>query len=120
MTEQKTALDFEALRRADERNDVEELVGFYADDAELRLISKDNPPSRPFELHGKEQISEYLRDVCGRDIKHRIEREVVGEDRVAFHEACEYPDGTRVLSATTLEVQGGRISCQVTVEAWDE
>ena len=34
MTEQKTALDFEALRRADEQNDVELLASFYADDAE--------------------------------------------------------------------------------------
>jgi len=58
--------------------------------------------------------------VCGRNIKHRIEREVLGEDRVAFQEACEYPDGTKVLAATTLEVEGGRISRQVTVEAWDE
>ena len=46
MTEQKTALDFEALRRADEQNDVEALAGFYAEDAEMRLVSKDNPPAR--------------------------------------------------------------------------
>jgi ketosteroid isomerase-like protein len=120
MTEQKSALDFEALRRADEQNDVEALAGFYADDAEVCLVNKDNPPSSPLELHGREQIAEYLKDVCDRDIKHRIEREVVGEDRVAFNEACEYPDGTRVLAATTLEVVGGKISRQVTVEAWDE
>jgi hypothetical protein len=44
MTEQKTALDFEALRRADEQNDIELLASFYADDAEACLISKDNPP----------------------------------------------------------------------------
>lgn len=120
MTEQKTALDFEALRRASEQNDAESLVGFYADDAEVRLISKDNPPSSPFELRGREQIAEYFRDVCGRQMTHRIEREVVGEDRVTFQEDCEYPDGTKVLAATTLEVEGGRISRQVTVEAWDE
>jgi hypothetical protein len=120
MIEQKTALDFEALRRADEQNDVELLASFYADDAEACLISKDNPPSSPFELRGKEAISEYLRDVCGREMKHRIEREIVGEDRIAFNEACEYPDGTRVLAATTLEVKDGKISRQVTVEAWDE
>lgn len=120
MTAQKTALDFEALRRADEQNDVEALASFYADAAGLYLVNKDNPPSSPFELRGREQIAEYLKDVCGRNIKHRIEREVLGEDRVAFQEACEYPDGTKVLAATTLEVEGGRISRQVTVEAWDE
>ena len=47
-------------------------------------------------------------------------REVIGEDRVAFNEACEYPDGTRVLAATTLELQDGKIVQQVNVEAWDE
>ena len=120
MTEQKTTLDFEALRRADEQNDVELLASFYADDAKAYLISKDNPPSSPFELRSKEEIAEYLRDVCGREMKHNIEREVVGEDRIAFNEACEYPDGTRVLAATTLEVKEGKISRQVTVEAWDE
>jgi hypothetical protein len=120
MTEQKTALDFEALRRADEQNDAELLASFYADHAEAYLISKDNPPSSPFELRGKEEIAEYLRDVCGREMQHNIEGEVVGEDRIAFNEACEYPDGTRVLAATTLEVKDGKISRQVTVEAWDE
>jgi hypothetical protein len=29
--------------------------------------------------------------------------EVIGENRVAFNEACEYPDGTRVLAAMTLD-----------------
>lgn len=120
MTMQKTTLDFEALRRADERKDIEALAGFYADGAEVCVISKDNPPSSPFELRGKEEIAEYLRDVCGRDIESRIENEVVGEDRVAFNVVCEYPDGTRVMAATTLEVQDGRISRQLTVEAWDE
>jgi hypothetical protein len=117
MAEQKIALGFEALRRADEQNDVELLTSFYAKDAEAYLISKDNPPGSPFELRGKEAIAEYLRDVCGREMKHRIEREVISEDRIAFSEGCEYPDGTRVLAATTLEVKEGKISRQVTVEA---
>jgi len=71
-------------------------------------------------LRGREQIAEYLKDVCGRDIKSRFESEVVGEERLAFHEACEYPDGTRALSASTLEVRDGKIARQVIVEAWDE
>jgi hypothetical protein len=51
---------------------------------------------------------------------HRVENEVVGENRVAFNEACEYPDGTRVLGAQTLELRDGKIARQVNVEAWDE
>ena len=71
-------------------------------------------------LRGREGIAEYLKDVCGSVIKSRVEDEVVGEERIAFNEACQYPDGTRVLTATTLEVQDDKIARQVSVEAWDE
>ena len=50
----------------------------------------------------------------------RIEVEVVGQERIAFNEACEYPDRLRVLAATTLEVRDGKIVRQVNFEAWDE
>jgi ketosteroid isomerase-like protein len=120
MTEQKTGFDFEAMRRAIEQLDAEALVGLYADDAELRVVNKSTTPSSPRELRGKEEITEYLRDVCGRAMTHHIENEVVGEDRVAFNEACEYPDGTKVLAATTLDVRDGKVVRQVNVEAWDE
>ena len=71
-------------------------------------------------LRGKEQSPEYLADVCGRDMTHRIETEDVGQYRIAFNEACEYPDGIRVLAAATLDVRDGRIFRQVNAEAGDE
>ncbi|HZY57159.1 MAG TPA: nuclear transport factor 2 family protein [Rubrobacteraceae bacterium] len=122
MAERQTAggLDFEALRRALEQSDVESLVSFYAEDAELLTVNRRTTPSSPAVLRGKEAIAEYLEDVCGRAMTHRIENEVVGQDRVAFNEACEYPDGIRVLAATTLDVRDGQIVRQVNVEAWDE
>jgi len=113
-------LDLEALRRAIEGRDAEALIALYADDAELRVVNKDTPPSRPLVMRGRDEISAYLRDVCSREMAHRLEDPVVGVGRVAFNEACEYPDGTRVLAAATLEVRGGRIRRQVNVEAWDE
>ena len=39
----------------------------------------------------------------------------MGEDRVAFNVACEYPDGTRVLAAENLDVCDGKIVRQVEV-----
>ena len=120
MTEQKTGFDFEAMRRAIEGLDAEALVGLYADDAELLIVNKSTAPSSPRELRGKEEISEYLRDVCGRAMTHHIHSEVVGEDRVAFQEDCEYPDGMKVLAATTLDLRDGKVVRQVNVEAWDE
>ena len=119
MTEQKTALDFEAMRRAIEGLDADALVALYADDAEMRTVNRYTTPSAPKILRGKKEIADHLRDVCGRAMTHRIENEVVSGDRAAFNEACEYEDGTKVLAAVTLEVRDGRISRQTNVEAWD-
>jgi ketosteroid isomerase-like protein len=121
MTEQMApGLDFQAMRRAIEESDYDALVALYADDAELRTVNKNTTPSSPQVLRGKEEISEMLRDVCRREMTHHVEDEVIGEGRIAYNEACEYPDGTRVLGSTTLELQDGKIVRHTTVEAWDE
>ena len=121
MTEQRaTGFDFEALRHADEQHDLDAMLGLYADDAEIHIVNRNTPPSSPYVLRGKEAISEYLREVFGRDMTHRVESEVVGEDRVAFNVACEYPEGTRVLGAENLDLRDGKIVRQVEVVAWDE
>lgn len=112
-------LDFEALRHAIERCDLDLMLGFYAEDAELSIVNADAPQGVPFELRGKAEIAKYLRAVFGPETSHRVEREVVGKDRVTFREACEYPDGSRVLVATTLEVPDGKIVRQVDVVAMD-
>ncbi len=116
MTEQKTALDFEAMRRA--------IEGLDADDAEMRIVNKNDTPTSPRIVRGKEEITAYLRDVCGRAMTHLVHNEVIGEDRVAFNEACEYAEGGagggKVLAAITLDVRDGKITRQTNVEAWDE
>ena len=119
-TQAPGGFNFEVLRRAIEGRDAQSLVGLYADDAEVITVNLNTTPSSPRVLKGKEQISEYLRDVCAREMTHRVENEVIGESRIAFQEACEYPDGVRVLGAETLEVRDGKIVRQVNVEAWDE
>lgn len=121
MTEQKaTRFDFEALRRAEEQHDLDVMLNLYADEAEIHIVNRNTPPSSPYVLRGKEEIAEYLRDIFSRDMTHRVESEVVGEDRVAFNVACEYPDGTRVFAAQNLELRDGKIVRQVEVVAWDE
>lgn len=120
MTQQRAGLDFELMRRAIEGLDAEALAGLYADDAEMLTVNRYSTPSSPKVLRGKDEISEHLRDVCGRAMTHRVVNEVIGEDRVAFNEACEYPDGKKVLCAATLVVRDGRVAKQTNVEAWDE
>ena len=122
MTEQKTptGFDFEALRRGVEQSDAEALIELYADDAEVRIVNRRTPPSSPHVLRGKEEIAGHLREGYGTEMEHRVENEVFADERVAFNIACRYPEGLRVLVATTLEVRDGRIAREVDVEAWDE
>ena len=122
ITEQQATgkLDFEQLRRAEEQRNLDAMLDLYADDAEVRIVNRATPPSSPFVLRGKEEIAEYLRDVFGREMTHSIQNEVVGEDRLAFNVACEYPDGTRVLASENMQLRDGKVVRQVEVVAWDE
>jgi len=112
-------LNFEALRLAIERCEEELVLGFYAEDARLSIANAGSPQSAPFELRGKAEIAKHLRAVFGQETSRRLEGEVVGEERVTFREACEYPDGSRVMVETTLEVHGGKIVRQVEVVSKD-
>jgi SnoaL-like protein len=110
------ALDFGALRYAIERCDPDLLIDFYVDDARLSIVNADAPHTSPFVLSGKAEIAKHLRATFGPETSHRVEREAaIGDDRMMFWEACEYPDGSRVLVETTLEVQDGKIVRQVDV-----
>jgi hypothetical protein len=114
----KTALDWETLRLGIERCDPDLLIGFYAADARLSIVNADAAHASPFELRGKGEIAKHLRVAFGPETSHRVEREAaIGEDRVTFREACEYPDGGRVLVETTLEVHDSKIIRQVDVVA---
>jgi ketosteroid isomerase-like protein len=121
MTQRKAdrGLDFEALRLAIERFDPDLVLAFYAEDAELSIVNASAPRGTPFELRGKAEIAKHLRAVFIQGASHRVEREVVGEERVRFWEICEYPDGGRVWVETALEVRDGRIVRQVDVVAKD-
>ena len=71
-------------------------------------------------VEGKNSIDAFWRDVCSREMTHKVTQEVLSPDRVSFIEECLYPDGCRVLSAMTLNLRGGRIVEHVTVQAWDD
>ena len=121
MTQRKAhrGLDFEALRHAIERCDPDLILGFYSEEANLSIVDAQAQRSSPFELCGKAEIAKHLRAAFGQETSHRVEGEVVGDDRVTFREACEYPDGGRVVVETTLEVLAGKIVHQVDVVAND-
>ena len=71
------------LKRAIESRKAAALAGLYADDAVVRVIDRDNPPSKPRNLEGKSAISAYFNDVCGREMTHKVENGVaVGIDSI--------------------------------------
>jgi hypothetical protein len=114
------AFDAEALRRGIEERDAATLLGLYAEDAELHVVDRSDQPSRPKVIRGRAAIGEYFADVCGRDMTHKIERLVVGDDNAAFIQDCRYPGGARVLCVAVLDLKDGLIIRQSGVQAWDE
>lgn len=114
-----TTLTVPALRQAIEFRDGSTLAGFYADDATLRIIDQFNPPSKPQEIQGRAGISAYYDDVCGRTMTHRVDSGIVEGDRLAFTQTCTYPDGKRVFCSASLELLGGKIVRQTSIQAWD-
>ena len=107
------------LKRAIEGRKASALAGFYADNAVVQIIDRDNPPSKPRNLEGKSAIASYFEDVCGRDMTHKIESGVVVGNRLAFTQSCAYPNGTKVFCSAMADLKGGKISRQVVVQAWD-
>ncbi len=115
-----TANLFKSLHRAVEAHDVELLLSLYHEDAQLRIVDRNHPPSEPLDIRGREAIAAHLRDVFTRDMVHRIEDEVLGEDRLAFTEFCEYPDGIRVITSAMLLLREDKIARALELQEWDE
>ena len=109
-----------AIKQAIEGRDGRMLASFYADDAVVRVVDRDNPPSKPREISGRAAIGAYWDDVCGRAMTHKVEATVAEGNRLAFTQACSYPDGAKVLCLSVLELRDGAIARQTAVQAWDE
>lgn len=124
MTEQKTtsSLDLETLRRAVEGLDAELLAGLYAEDAEVRVVGHEAPPSSPVILRGREEIAEaYRASYGGQQFIQRVESAVVGEDHLALRVAAEYPDGKRELCGVFLDLnKDGKIARNTTIHVEEE
>jgi ketosteroid isomerase-like protein len=109
-----------AIKRAIESRDGRMLASFYADDAVVCVIDRNNPPSRPREVRGKSAIATFWDDICSRAMTHEVNFNIADGDRLAFSQACAYPDGAKVFCLAMLELKGGKIAQQTVVQAWDE
>ena len=109
-----------AIKQAIESRNGKALAGFYRDDAVLNVIDRNNPPSRPRAIRGRAAIAVFWDDICSRAITHSVETTIAEGDRLAFTQACAYPDGAKVFAAATIDLKDGKIARQTVVQAWDE
>jgi hypothetical protein len=115
-----TKFDLERFTRATEERDASTQMGMYTADAEVTVTDRIAQPSSPRALHGRAEIQTWIEEVTSRDMTHTVQHTVSDERGAAFTVACRYPDGTRVLCATVLELAGGSIARQTVVQVWDE
>ncbi len=115
-----TTFDLSRFTRAAEERDASTQLSMYAPDATVTIVDKLSQPGSPRILHSPDGIKDWLDDMYGRDMTHRVDRTVQDADGAAYTQSCRYPDGTNVLCATVLELGDSGISKQTIVQAWDE
>lgn len=109
-----------AIKQAIEGRNGRMLASFYANDACVQIVDRNNPPSKPREIKGRAAIDMFWGDICGRTMTHKVETLITEDNQIAFTQACSYPDGAKVLCLSTLKLNGGLIERQTVVQAWDE
>ena len=115
-----TTFDLDRFARAGEERDAATQLSMYAPDATVTLVDKISQPGSPRVLHTPEAIKSWLDDLYGRDMTHKVRHRVLDDTGAAYSVACRYPDGTKVLCATVIELDGDRIVRQTVVQVWDE
>jgi hypothetical protein len=115
-----TSFDLDRFTRAAEERDVATQLSMYGPDAVVTLVDKISQPGTPRVLRTREEIRAWLEDMYGRDMTHSVQHRVLDATGAAFNVACRYPDGTNVLCATLIELDGGVITGQTVIQAWDE
>jgi hypothetical protein len=51
---------------------------------------------------------------------HKVDTSIAEGNRLAFTQACTYPDGAKVFCVAMIELKSGKIAQQTVVQAWDE
>ena len=115
-----TAFDLDRFARAAEERDAATQLSMYGPQAVVTIADKISQPGSPRVLRSREEIKSWLEDMYGRDMIHSVKHRVEDETGAAYTQACRYPDGTNVLCATVLELDGGVISGQTVIQVWDE
>ena len=78
MTGRGSAFDFASFKRAFERQNLDDWVSFYADDAEWGEYRDYSPPRSPNRMVGKRQIAGFSREIYEADLDLTIADELIG------------------------------------------
>lgn len=119
-TSKTSSVSGNALKQAIEARDGRMLSSFYADDATLRIVDRNNPPSKPREVKGRLAITTFWDDICSRAMTHKVETSIENGKQLTFSQVCAYPDGMKVLCLALCDLKDGKIARQTVVQAWDE
>jgi hypothetical protein len=120
MSSTTVTFDLDRFTRAAAERDAATQLSMYGPDATVTIADRVSQPSSPRVLRTREQIRAWLEDMYGRDMTHTVTHAVADGSGAAYTQACRYPDGTSVLCATVIALDGGLISGQTIVQAWDE
>ena len=115
-----TTFDLDRFARAAEERDAATQLSMYGPDSVVTIADKISQPGSPRVLRTRDEIKGWLEDMYGRDMTHTVKHRVKDETGAAYTQACRYPDGTNVLCATVIELDGGVIAGQTVVQVWDE
>jgi hypothetical protein len=119
-TTTSATFDLDRFVRAAEERDAATQLSMYGPDATVMIADKVSQPGSPRVLGTREEIESWLEDMYGREMTHAVRHTVSDDTGAAYTEACRYPDGTNVLCATVIELEGGQIAGQTVVQVWDE
>jgi SnoaL-like domain len=115
-----TTFDLDRFTRAAEERDAATQLSMYGPDAVVTIADKISQPGAPRVLRTHEEIRDWLEDMYARDMTHSVKHRVLDATGAAYTQACRYPDGTNVLCATVIALDGGVISGQTVIQVWDE
>ena len=119
-TNTATTFDLDRFARAAEERDASTQLSMYGPNAVVTIADRVSQPHAPRVLRTREQIRAWLEDTYGRDMTHSVAHRVKDHAGAAYTQACQYPDGTSVLCATVIELDGDLIAGQTVVQVWDE
>lgn len=111
---------FEALRAGYHNRSAASIAGVYAEDAEITIINRNNPPSKRLVVRGRDAVQKMYEDICAREMTHHLENATVGAGSIAYSMHCRYPDGCEVVGLNQVTVVDGLIVRELNVNCWDE